>query len=84
MILKRRGVMKEIKLPELGEEIKEVTVSFWYHKEGDTISSDENLVEFYSDKANFSVKAPFSGKLVKIRFKEGAKVKTGEVIGEVE
>jgi len=76
--------MKEIKVPELGEEVKEITVSFWYHKEGDSLKEGEKLLEVYSDKANFSINSPFSGKLLKIRSVEGIKVKIGETVGEVE
>ncbi len=76
--------MKEIILPELGEDVKEATVSFWHHQEGDKVAKDEDLVEFYTDKANFSVKAPVSGILKTISIKEGEKAGVGKVIGIIE
>ncbi len=76
--------MKEIILPELGEDIKEATVSFWHHKEGDEVKAEEDIVEFYTDKANFSVKAQASGILKAISVKEGEKASVGQVIGEIE
>ena len=36
--------MKEIILPELGEDVKEATVSFWHHKEGDEVRKDEDEI----------------------------------------
>ncbi len=76
--------MKEIILPELGEDVKEATVSFWHHKEGDEVAKDDDLVEFYTDKANFNVKSPASGVLKTISAKEGEKIEVGSVIGVIE
>ena len=76
--------MKDILLPELGEDVMEATVSFWHHQEGEKVNKDEDLVEFYTDKANFSVKAPSGGILQTISVKEGQKAEVGQIIGTIE
>lgn len=74
---------QEVKVPVLGEDIKEVEVSFWLKEEGEAVNEGEEIVEVLSDKAVFRVSAPKGGKLEKILKKEGEKVKIGETLGIV-
>ncbi|HIE43253.1 MAG TPA: biotin/lipoyl-binding protein [Candidatus Omnitrophica bacterium] len=74
----------EIKLPELGKEVEEATVSFWYQEEGEDVEKDEELLEIVTDKAVFKVKAPVSGRLSKILVGENEKVKIGDILGIIE
>ena len=76
--------MKEILLPELGEDVKEATVSFWRKKEGDEVVEGDEIVEFYTDKANFTVKSPASGILRDVSVKEGEKASVGQAIAKIE
>lgn len=76
--------MKEIILPDMGENITEATVSFWHHQAGEEVKAESELVEFYTDKANFSVKSPVDGVLREILVKEGEKATVGKVIGIIE
>ncbi|MFB0527534.1 MAG: biotin/lipoyl-containing protein [bacterium] len=73
--------MKEIILPDMGEEVKEATISFWHHDEGDKVTQGEDLVEITTEKASFQVEAPVSGVLSKISAGEGEVVKSGQVLG---
>jgi len=73
--------MKEVILPDMGEEVKEATISFWHHDEGDKVTQGENLVEITTEKASFQVEAPVSGVLSKISAGEGEVVKSGQVLG---
>lgn len=76
--------MKEVILPDMGEEVGEATVSFWHHDEGDRVTKGENLVEIVTEKASFQVDAPASGILTKILAVEGEVVKSGQVLGIIE
>lgn len=75
----------EVKLPELGSEAgDEATVSFWIVQEGDEVSEGDDLVEMLTDKANFNVPAPVSGKVTKICAQENDVIKVGDLLCEIE
>ena len=76
--------MSEVKLPELGEEVNEATVSYWFHQEGDEVKEGEDLVEMTTDKATFNVPVPASGILKEISVGEGEMVKVGQKIADIE
>jgi pyruvate/2-oxoglutarate dehydrogenase complex dihydrolipoamide acyltransferase (E2) component len=71
-------------MPEIGEDIKEATVSFWHFEEGENVNEGDDLVEMVTDKATFNVPAPASGALKEIMFGEGETVKIGEIIATIE
>jgi len=64
----------ELRVPEVGESIKEVQIGTWLKKEGDLIVRDEALVEIESDKATLELPAPVSGTLAKVLKKKGETV----------
>ena len=72
---------QEIRVPMLGDEIKEVEISFWLKKEGEMVEEGEEIVEVLSDKAVFRIPASKGGKLEKILKKEGERVKIGDILG---
>jgi pyruvate dehydrogenase E2 component (dihydrolipoamide acetyltransferase) len=75
----------EIKMPQLGETVVEGTITKWLKQEGDTIDTDELLVEISTDKVDSEVPSSASGTLQKILVQEGETVKVGTplaVIGE--
>jgi pyruvate dehydrogenase E2 component (dihydrolipoamide acetyltransferase) len=75
----------ELRLPELGAEAgDEATVSYWIMQEGDEVSEGDDMLEMLTDKANFNVPAPCSGKISKIHAQEGEVVKVGDLICEIE
>ncbi|NOJ83495.1 biotin/lipoyl-containing protein, partial [Myxococcus xanthus] len=74
----------EIKVPPLGESITEAVVGKWNKKPGDAVTADEPLVVLETDKVTIDVPAPSAGSLSSIAFKEGDKVRVGEVLGLVE
>ncbi len=73
----------KIIVPTLGESITEATVSKWLKNQGDSVSSDEPIVELETDKVNVEVPSPSSGTLEKIIIKEGDTVKVGALLGSV-
>ncbi len=58
---KATGVVKEMKVPAVGESITEVTISTWLKKDGDFVNTDEIIAEVESDKATFELPAEATG-----------------------
>jgi 2-oxoglutarate dehydrogenase E2 component (dihydrolipoamide succinyltransferase) len=74
----------ELKIPEVGESVREVQIGRWLKHEGDAVALDENVVELETDKASMELAAPAAGVLGQILKKEGDMVGVGDVIGYVE
>ena len=73
----------QILVPSLGESVTEATVSKWLKQVGETVDSDEPLVELETDKVNVEVPSPLSGTLSSIKVKEGDTVEVGALLGLV-
>ena len=73
----------QILVPSLGESITEATVSKWFKQVGESVDSDEPLVELETDKVNIEVPSPFSGTLTSIKVKEGDTAEVGALLGIV-
>src|SRR3954467_13035263 len=73
-----------LKVPALGESVREATLGAWRRGEGDYVEIDEPLVEVESEKATFEVPSPGAGVLRRILRKAGETVAVGEVIAEIE
>ncbi len=71
----------ELKIPDVGESIREVQIGRWLKQEGDSVEQDENVVELETDKASMELPAPAAGVLSKILKQQGDMVAVGEVIG---
>jgi 2-oxoglutarate dehydrogenase E2 component (dihydrolipoamide succinyltransferase) len=74
----------ELKIPEVGESVREVQIGRWLKQEGDAVALDENVVELETDKASMELAAPAAGVIGRILKKEGDMVAVGDVIGYVE
>ena len=74
----------QILVPSLGESVTEATVSKWHKQIGETVDTDEPLVELETDKVNVEVPSPLGGTLSSIKVKEGDTVKVGALLGVVE
>jgi 2-oxoglutarate dehydrogenase E2 component (dihydrolipoamide succinyltransferase) len=74
----------ELKIPDVGESIREVQIGRWLKKEGDAINQDEDVVQLETDKASMELPAPEAGVLAKILKQEGETVAVGDVIGYLE
>lgn len=74
----------ELKIPEVGESIREVQVSQWLKLEGDTVAKDEPVVVIESDKATVELPAPESGRLARILSPPGQTVAVGAAIAQIE
>ena len=74
----------ELKVPQLGESITEVTIGAWHKQEGEAIEKDENLLDIESEKAAFELPAPVAGVVTKILKKQGEKAAIGEIVAVVD
>ncbi len=83
---KRELTLMSVKIvvPEMGESVVDARVRGWLKQAGDAVSVGEPLVELETDKVDVEVSAPKSGVLVSIAQPEGADVKIGDVLGEVD
>ncbi len=80
VVLNKFTMAVEFKFPDVGEGIAEGEIVKWLAKEGDIVKADDNIVQIETDKAVADLPAPVSGRILKINFKEGDKVKVGEVL----
>src|SRR5258706_7471144 len=74
----------QLVMPSLGESVIEGTVTKWLVHEGDTVAREQSVVSIATDKADTDVPATQSGKVVKILVAEGATVKVGQALCEIE
>ncbi len=76
--------IQKIIMPQMGESITTGTITCWYKKVGDEIKEDETLLDISTDKVESEIPSPFSGRISKLLFADGATVDVGAVIAEVE
>lgn len=74
----------ELVLPKMGESVAEATIIKWVKNPGESIDTDESVLEIATDKVDSEVPSPVSGTLVKTLFNEGDVVKVGAVIAIIE
>ena len=72
----------EVKIPQIGESVTEVTLSSWLVSDGDFVEEGDNIAEIESDKANMELPAEVSG-TIKISAEEGDELKIGAVIATI-
>ncbi len=80
---KATGVVKEMKVPAVGESITEVTISTWLKKEGDFVKLDDIIAEVESDKATFELPAEANG-ILRIVAQEKTTLPIGGLICKIE
>lgn len=73
----------EVVMPALGESVTEGTITTWLKSVGDTVETDEPLVEVSTDKVDSEVPAPASGFLAEIRVPEDETVEVGTVLAVI-
>ena len=74
---------EKILVPTLGESITEATVAKWLKNKGDSVESDEPIVELETDKVNLEVPSPVDGILSEINVNDGQVVEVGATLGVV-
>ena len=71
-------------MPSLGESVIEGTITKWLVQEGDVVKREQPVVSVATDKADSDVPAPQGGRILKILAPEGATVKVGEPLCEID
>jgi 2-oxoglutarate dehydrogenase E2 component (dihydrolipoamide succinyltransferase) len=74
----------QLVMPSLGESVIEGTITKWLVHEGDAVTREQPVVSVATDKADSDVPAPQAGRILKILVPEGATVKVGEPLCEIE
>ena len=74
----------EIKVPTLGESVTEATVIQWFKSAGESIATDEMLLELETDKVTLEIPSPAGGRLAEIRADAGDNVEVGAILGLIE
>ena len=72
-----------ILVPDLPDSISDAVIVKWHKKIGEKIFYDENIVDIETDKIMLEVSSPCNGILTLILEKEGAIVKSSQVIGNI-
>jgi pyruvate dehydrogenase E2 component (dihydrolipoamide acetyltransferase) len=75
---------KEIKIPDIAENIETGLVAGILVSKGDKVSADQPLVEIETDKATTDIPSPYDGVVDEIKVKEGDEVKVNQVIMIIE
>jgi 2-oxoglutarate dehydrogenase E2 component (dihydrolipoamide succinyltransferase) len=84
MIFSRElGMAVDVKVPSVGESVKEGMIHRWHVKNGDYVARDQVLVELETDKATVEVVAEAAG-VVTLGRKQGDTVAVGEVIASID
>lgn len=73
----------EVTLPEMGEEVEDVTISRWLVKEGQQVTAGDPLLEIATDKVDTEVPAPASGTVLSILCGEGEIIELSAVIAVI-
>ncbi|MCT9095138.1 2-oxo acid dehydrogenase subunit E2 [Haloarchaeobius sp. HME9146] len=73
-------MVREFKLPDVGEGVAEGELVSWLVEEGDTVTEDQPVAEVETDKALVEVPSPYNGTVKELRAEEGEMVPVGDVI----
>ncbi len=74
----------EVKVPQLSESVSEATMLQWKVKVGDTVSSDQILIEIETDKVVLEVPAPSAGVVSEILVTDGGTVIAEQLIARID
>jgi 2-oxoglutarate dehydrogenase E2 component (dihydrolipoamide succinyltransferase) len=75
--------MIDLKIPEVGESIREALLAQWLKREGETVRKDEVVFVIETDKVTLEVSSPADG-VLRILVPEGQTVPIGAVVGKIE
>ena len=73
----------EIKIPEVGESVREALLAKWFKKSGDFVKRDEPICEIETDKITLDLNADAAG-VLSVYVSEGTTVAVGTVIGSID
>ena len=73
----------DIKVPEVGESVREAILAEWLKTDGDGVEKDEPVFVLETDKVTLEVPSPESG-ILEILIREGDTVAVGTVVGKID
>ena len=73
----------EVKVPEVGESVREAVLAQWYRHDGDMVHKGEILFLIETDKVTLEISAEADG-ILKILVPEGKTVRIGAVVGTID
>ncbi len=73
----------DITIPDLGEDVKEVTVVEWLKGVGEPVSEGDVILEVMTDKANMEIQSEAAGVLAEIIYGKDAVTEVGAVVGRI-
>ncbi|WP_306192435.1 dihydrolipoamide acetyltransferase family protein [Streptomyces sp. MK5] len=73
-------MVREFKMPDVGEGLTEAEILKWYVRPGDTVTDGQVVCEVETTKAAVELPIPFDGVVEELRFPEGTTVDVGQVI----
>ena len=76
--------MIDVIMPKMGESITEGTILEWRKKVGESIETDEILLEIGTDKVDSEIPSPTSGRIITLLAELNEVVEVGKVIAQIE
>lgn len=73
-------MIRDFKMPDVGEGLTEAEILKWYVQPGDTVTDGQVVCEVETAKAAVELPIPYDGVVHELRFPEGTTVDVGEVI----
>ncbi|WP_420034482.1 dihydrolipoamide acetyltransferase family protein [Streptomyces sp. cg28] len=73
-------MVREFKMPDVGEGLTEAEILKWYVQPGDTVTDGQVVCEVETAKAAVELPIPFDGVVGELKFPEGTTVDVGQVI----
>jgi 2-oxoglutarate dehydrogenase E2 component (dihydrolipoamide succinyltransferase) len=70
-------------MPKMGESVAEATIIRWCKEVGETIESEESILEIATDKVDSEIPSPVEGVLSEKLCKEGDVVAVGAIVGYI-
>ncbi len=72
-----------VKIPEIDDNVREVTIVRWLKKAGQTVAQHDPLVEIETDKVTMEISAEATGRLQEIVAEEGQTVQVGAILAYI-
>ncbi|KAL4425054.1 hypothetical protein ABPG77_001832 [Micractinium sp. CCAP 211/92] len=77
------GPLRQFRLAQTGEGIKECELVQWFVGEGDTVEEFGRVCEVQSDKATFEITSPYAGVVRRLHHSPGHVVQVGDVLADI-
>jgi pyruvate dehydrogenase E2 component (dihydrolipoamide acetyltransferase) len=82
--IEKRTMKKELKIPEIAENVETGIVAAVLLSAGDKVDEDQAVIELETDKATADIPSSYTGTIDEILVKEGDEVKVGQTFAVVE